>query len=120
MGKNIVLIVEDEVLIALGLKMELKRVGCEVLGPVIRGSEAVALAQHGNPDFILIDIGLVGEIDGIEAARQIGEFSPARVIFTTGHADRDLEKRAMALNPLAYLVKPVDIDEILAVMEQNS
>jgi DNA-binding NarL/FixJ family response regulator len=57
-----------------------------------------------------MDINLIGETDGIEAARLIGP--AAAVIFTTGYTEAETRRRAMELEPLGYLIKPVDIAEV--------
>jgi DNA-binding NarL/FixJ family response regulator len=112
MDKHRVLIIEDEFLIALDLQQKLHRSCFEVCGTAAEGEEAVEIARTTDPDAILMDINLMGPIDGIEAARQIGEFSSAIIIFTTGYQDPGLRERAMALKPAAYLIKPINIIEI--------
>ncbi len=113
-----ILVVEDEALIGLHLEMELKRAGYAVVGPVASGEEAIDMARHEGPDVVLMDIRLMGEMDGIEAARQIGGFSQARIIFTTGYQDSALKERAMALKPLAYLLKPIGVRQIGATLAE--
>jgi len=112
-----ILIVEDEALIALQLEFSLVHAGYEVCGIAGQGEHAIQATREKNPDVILMDIRLPGRMDGIEAAQQIGAFSPAVVIFTTGYADLGLKQRAMALNPAAYLTKPVAIHQINAILE---
>ncbi len=112
MEKLKILIVEDESLIALALKHSLIRAGYEVCELVASGEQAIESAKKESPDVILMDTRLRGGMDGIEAARQIGNFSSATIIFTTGYQYPSLKGRAMALNPAAYLVKPVEIYEI--------
>lgn len=110
------LIIEDETLIALHLKIGLQKAGYAVVGPAVSGREAILLTQQENPDILVVDIRLMGDMDGIEAAQQIRDFSAARIIFTTGYQDADLKQRALVLNPLAYLIKPVnwrDIDSAI-------
>jgi DNA-binding NarL/FixJ family response regulator len=118
MNKIKVLIVEDEALIALQLKMSLKQAGYELCEPVARGEDAIAIARQEKPDVILMDIRLIGDMNGIEAARQIVTFSSAKIIFTTGHSDASLKAHAMELNPTAYLVKPIEISSIQSVLRE--
>jgi DNA-binding NarL/FixJ family response regulator len=66
-----------------------------------------------------MDIRLMGAMDGIEAARQIKVFSSAMLIFTTGYQDPDLRERAMALNPTAYIIKPISWRDIDAIIRSN-
>ncbi len=111
------LIVEDEALIAFQLKTNLTRSGYDVCGVATRGEQAVEAARVENPEVILMDIRLLGVMDGIEAAQHIKVFCPAHIIFTTGYSDPRLKERAMALSPVAYLVKPVSVSQITAALE---
>lgn len=104
-----VLIVEDEVIIAMCLQMELERAGYEVSQNVLTGEEAVKFARQNPPDVILMDIRLAGKIDGIEAARQIQASGPIPIIFMTGYPDKAIEERARSLNPLGFFIKPIPI-----------
>ena len=111
------LIIEDEALIAFQLKVNLTRAGFVVSAIAARGDQAIEAARKDPPDVILVDIRLLGAMDGIEAASQIRQFSSAHIIFTTGYSDPQLKDRAMALNPVAYLVKPVEVSEVIAVLK---
>ena len=103
-----VLLVEDDALIALAMEMQLKREGYSVCSRVATGEDAIVSAQSKAPDIILMDIRLAGNIDGVEASCKIREFSDVPIIFLTGYQDPATEKRAQAVNPLAYLIKPAD------------
>lgn len=107
-----VLIVEDESIIALQLEFKLSKLGYEICQLAASGEEAIRAAKNNLPDVILMDIRLIGAMDGIEAARQISSFSAAKLIFTTGYPDSSLQERAMALKPSAFLIKPVQIQTI--------
>ena len=65
MSASNVLIVEDEVLVARDIQARLTRMGYEVVGTASKGEEAVTMALQTNPDLILMDINLRGEMDGI-------------------------------------------------------
>ena len=80
------------------------------------GEDAVRAAAEERPDLVLMDIRLAGEMDGIEAARQIAAASPAKIAFMTGYSDERIVQRARALNPAAYLVKPVTSEHIHPVI----
>ena len=114
-----ILIVEDEVLIGIQIKTELRRAGYQVIGPVTSGEEAIQHARTEKPDVILMDIRLMGNMDGIEAAREIHAFSSPDIIFTTGYQDVAIKERAMALHPLAYLGKPLSARHIDAVLQKK-
>jgi two-component system, response regulator PdtaR len=111
-GPARILLVEDEVLSALYMKAQLAKMGFQALTTLMTGEEAVASAREDRPDLILMDINLAGEMNGIEAIRRIKEGFEVPVIFITGYSDQEIRERAGRLNPLAFLVKPVDIREL--------
>lgn len=112
-----VLLVEDDVLIALAMEMQLKRKGYSICSKVTTGEEAIASAQSNVPDVILMDIRLAGKIDGVDAAYRIREFSDVSIIFLTGYQDPATEERAQAVNPLAYLIKPADFNTLQMLID---
>lgn len=77
--------------------------------PKDRSEDAVRAAQQHLPDCILMDILLAGEINGIEAAKQIQAQSAIPIIFMTGYPDAAVEGLAKQLNPLGYFIKPVRV-----------
>lgn len=107
-----VLIVEDEAFVAMWLEMELKQVGLQIIRRVASGETAVDVACDEHPDIVLMDIRLAGEMDGIDAATQIGRCCKAALVFMTGYPDKVLEERAAKCNPLAYLIKPIRMDQL--------
>ena len=112
-----ILIVEDENIIALYIKASLLKAGYGVVAIVVSGEEAVESAAIHQPDLILMDIGLQGSIDGIEAARQIVEQSNVPIVFLTAHIDRDTLNRAKATDPFGYLVKPCNNHNLIITIE---
>ena len=114
-----ILLVEDEFLACLHLKTVLANRGYEIVGPASSGEEAIELAAEFEPDLVLMDIRIAGDIDGIEAASRILDRHPVPLIFMSGYQDRDLRDKALALKPLAYLVKPVMIRDIEAAIEKG-
>ncbi|MBD3317444.1 MAG: response regulator [Chitinivibrionales bacterium] len=114
-----VLIVEDEAAMVLALQLRLKAGGFSVCGIASSKDEAVSLATEHLPDFVIMDIRLSGEGDGIDAAREIADGLGTNVIFTTGYAEEDVRKRAMEVEPLAFLVKPFRIAELITIMNRH-
>jgi len=112
-----ILIVEDEVFIAMHLRMELRKSGYEVSGPVVTGEEAITRAAEEQPDIVLMDIRLAGKIDGIEAAREIRAHDDIPIIFMTGYENNEVRERAQQLNPLAYFIKPVSINDLKTAID---
>ncbi len=116
-GKVKLLIVEDELWEVEYTKIVLQGLGYEFCEPVATGEEAIACAMRENPDVILMDIRLIGGIDGIEAAREIRTCQDIPIIFVTGYALDDVRERAMALNPLAFLEKPISREQIKVLID---
>ncbi len=77
--KKKIVVVEDEIIIALDLKLRLEKLGYEVINTVFNGEDALKLAGETNPDLVLMDIQLNGEMDGINVAQQF-------VIYTIYHS----------------------------------
>ena len=71
MKKAKILVVEDQNIVALNIRNKLKNLGYTVTGTASTGEEAIRKADLSNADLVLMDIMLKGEMDGIEAAREI-------------------------------------------------
>jgi DNA-binding NarL/FixJ family response regulator len=102
-----VAIVEDEFLIAAGLSMQLEDLGMTVCGTAASADEAVALAQSQRPAVVLMDVRLVGEKDGIDAALAIHATVGSKVIFVTGSREAATMDRIRMDHPAGVLFKPV-------------
>lgn len=105
-GKKI-LIVEDETIEALDIKNMLESFGYDVPSIELNGEEAVLTAEKIHPDLVLMDIILKGNVDGINAAKQIKDLN-IPVIFLTAHSDNEAVERAKKTEPYGYIVKPYD------------
>lgn len=107
-----ILVVEDEGIVSIDIRNILTRLGYQVTAAAFSGEEAVEKARENQPDLVLMDIGLKGEIDGIQAAIQIKTDSGIPVIFLTGFADENTLSRARDVNPAGYIIKPINEDEL--------
>lgn len=105
MGKELaikVLIIEDELIVALNLSKELAHEGYRVLDLATNEAEAVSIAKSDNPNIILMDINLENGGSGISAAKQIREFCPSPIIYLTAYSsDRTIELVGQT-NPYGY------------------
>jgi DNA-binding LytR/AlgR family response regulator len=101
-----ILIVEDEMLIAANISMQLENLGYEVIGIIPRGKEALNALKIDKPDLVLMDINIKGDMDGIETATQMQLESPSPIIYLTANTDDATFTRAKATNPYAFLSKP--------------
>ena len=112
-----ILIVEDEGIVAQDLKEALSRLGYRITGIASEGTQAVAMAEQLQPELVVMDVGLRGEVDGIQAARMMQEHSHVPIIFLTGHRDSETLQRAVLTGPLGYLIKPFQEDELRCAIE---
>jgi 1,2-diacylglycerol 3-beta-glucosyltransferase len=112
------LIVEDEAIIVLSLRRQLLEAGFEICAAVATGEDAVEAVRESQPTVVLMDILLAGEMDGLQAAREIRSISNAAIVFTTGYQDPKIRAEALALSPLGYLNKPVTRQSLEAVLSQ--
>ena len=101
-----ILIVEDEVVVAMEIRRKLEAMGHDVLGIVSTGEEAVENAGHTQPDFVLMDIRLAGRMDGTEAAKRIHDLYDIPVVYLTAHGDEKTLQKAKLAEPFCYLMKP--------------
>ncbi len=112
-----VLIVEDESIVALDLKLQLQELGYRVVGVAASGEEALELVGRKAPDLVLMDVRLQGAMDGIAAAEVIRREHGLPLIFLTSHSDDDTVQRAARTAPYGYLTKPYQIRELRAGIE---
>ena len=101
-----ILIVEDEMLIAANIAMQLESIGYEIIGIIPRGQEAINTVKSDKPDLVLMDINLKGEMDGIETATLMQVDGHIPIIYLTANTDDISFNRAKATNPYAFLSKP--------------
>jgi PAS domain S-box-containing protein len=107
-----VLIVEDEALMARILHESLQQLGYSVLGTALSGEEAVQRVAETQPDLVLMDIKLQGEMDGVQAAEQIRTRFDIPVIYLTGCSDDATLQRAKLTEPYGYILKPFERREL--------
>jgi len=108
MLKARILVVEDERLVALALEQCLKAIGHEVVALATAGQEAIRRAGELEPDLVLMDIRLRGELDGIEAAVRIHDGYGIPVGYLTAYSDDNTLERARAARPYGYVLKPFE------------
>jgi len=110
-----ILVAEDESLIRLGLRRILEESNYHVVA-VPDGRTAVKLARQTGPDLAILDIKMPG-LDGLEVARQIYARRPLPIVLLTAYGDRELIEQATDLPIMAYLMKPVNEQELLATLQ---
>lgn len=112
-----ILIVEDEVSVALELDELLSSHNYDIVGIAASASEACSMAQTDIPDLILMDIKIPGEMDGIDVAIKVKQQFGIRSLFSTGHGKSEFVERAKEADPLGYILKPLNEIQILAAVE---
>jgi diguanylate cyclase (GGDEF)-like protein/PAS domain S-box-containing protein len=111
------LIVEDEKIVARDLQSALEDLGYCVPAIANTGTIAIQKASELQPDLILMDIRLLGEMDGISTAQTIREQLDIPVVYLTAHSDESTLARAKLTHPYGYLIKPFEERELRAVVE---
>ena len=117
MATTKILIVDDEIIIARELESRLTNLGYDVPGIAASGKEAIRLVEETDPDLVLMDIVLKGDMDGIEAAAAIRKRRSVPVIYLTAYTDETTLQRARITEPFAYVVKPFSERELRANIE---
>jgi len=117
MDRTRVLVVEDQPLAAKDVDATLSVMDYEVPEIVRKGEEAIERAAELDPDVVLMDIELAGEMDGIEAAQRIQDEHDVPIVFLTAHTEPDTVGRAKQFGPYGYISKPVDAIELRTAIE---
>ena len=117
--KKRILIVEDEVLIAMIMEECLIVEGYEVVGVASKGEDALEYAETHKPDLIIMDIFLKGEIDGIETTEHINEHHDVPVIYLTSNTDLPTYKRAGKTAHYGYYEKPLTALELQKAVQST-
>lgn len=112
-----ILLVEDDAIARLDIQVALERSGYEVAGYATTGEAGIELADSLNPDLVLMDIQLAGDMDGVEAASEIRRRFDIPIIYLTVVVDDDTLHWAKISGPYGYLLKPVDHNELKSAIE---
>ena len=117
MRKRIVMVVEDELIVAEDLTHWLASLGYTVGARAATGQEAVQRCEATRPDLILMDILLPGDMDGIEAAEIIRQRFDIPVVYITASSDDATLSRAKVTEPFGYILKPFDERGLYSTIE---
>lgn len=115
--RPIVLVVEDEFIIANSLCLQVEEMGYEVCGTAATAAEAVELAHTHRPDVVLMDVRLKGPEDGVDAALAIHRFVGSKVIFITGSREPATMARIELDHPSGVLFKPIYGQQLRVAVE---
>lgn len=112
-----ILIVEDESIVAMDIADKLEKLGYEVVDLVDSGELAIETVADKQPDLVLMDIVLQGDIDGIQTAEYIKTNFQIPVVYLTAYADKNTLERAKITEPYGYILKPFKEAELNATIE---
>ena len=112
-----ILVVEDETIVARDIQQSLTRLGYDVPTTATSGEEAIRMTKEIDPDLILMDIVLKGQMDGVETVRQINRQFDVPVIYLTAYADDSTLERAKTTSPAGYMLKPFHPNELRPTIE---
>lgn len=114
-----IMVVEDDMIIAADISMQLTQLGYNVSAILPKGEDALAQLQHSQPDIILMDVGLKGDLDGVDTAQEILSNYDIPVIFLTANSDPETFRRAKHTRPFAFITKPfeaIDLERSLELL----
>ena len=113
-----ILIIEDETIISFGYRLQLERMGFEVMGTARSSEEAEELLRDGRPDLIIMDIYLKGPKTGLELAQEIHAKDPIPILFLTASTKPEVVSAIRALKNCEYLSKPINSDSLEDVLQR--
>lgn len=111
-----ILIVEDEGIVAKDIQNRLEDLGHTVIDLASSGEEAIQKTEAAQPDLVLMDIVLKGDMDGVKAAEQIRNRFDIPVVYLTAYANENTFGRAVITEPHGYIVKPFRDIELLTTI----
>ncbi|MBL7947207.1 MAG: response regulator [Flavobacteriales bacterium] len=113
-----ILIIEDETIISFGYRLQLERMGFEVIGTARSSEDAEALLAQEKPDLIIMDIYLKGTKNGLELAQEIHAREPIPVLFLTASTKPEVIAAIGQLKDCTYLSKPINADSLEDVLHR--
>lgn len=102
------IIVEDNLILSILYENMMKEMVFKTIGEIRDGESAVKLIRKYSPDVVIMDILLEGDMDGIQAAHQVRDFTDVPILFITGNSDDHHSERAKRVSNSSFLVKPIN------------
>lgn len=107
-----IFIVEDESIVSLEIQSRLNYLGFEIAGTADNGEDAIRKILESEPDLVMMDIKIKGNLDGIQTAAKIKEQLDVPIVYLTAFADDATVERAKVTDPFGYLIKPFEEREL--------
>jgi len=117
---NSILIVEDEMIIAANIALQLTELGYQIAGIIPRGEDVLTHLKQSTPDLILLDINLKSDLDGIDIAKLLQKDYSIPIIYLTANSDEVNFNRAKSTHPYAFIAKPFTKTELYRAIELAS
>ncbi len=117
MKNSRILLIEDEALVGIEIKSSLQRLGYTRTDLVKSGEEALEEVQQQTPALILMDLNLEGNMNGIEATREIHEeHGDVPVVFLTAYSSDSIIEQIRDTEALGYVIKPIDDSDLETIV----
>lgn len=113
-----VLIVEDDMILSMVEERLVKKLGYNVVAKVQSGSEAIKKVSENNPDVIIMDISLKGDMDGVETMREIRKKVDTPVIFLSGRSSEEEDELTGGISYSDFLTKPISSGDLKGPMQK--
>ena len=111
------LLVEDEAIVAMDMADQLSQLGYHVVAAADNGPEALRLAAEHQPDLVLMDVHIKGDMDGVDTAAALMGQQHTPVLYLTAFTDTATVHRAAATAPYGYVAKPFHMKELRAAID---
>ena len=109
---------EEEVRTSIIRKIDWQDAGFEVIGDAENGKEALEKIEQNEPDVVLTDIRMP-YMDGLEMAENIRQRYPSiKIVIFSGFDEFEYAKKAIKLNVIEYILKPVNVEELTAILKK--
>jgi two-component system, LuxR family, sensor kinase FixL len=115
--KPLILVVEDEKVVAIDITRTLRSLGYDISPPVASGEEALERLKKSRPDLILLDVRLEGDLDGIETAEIIRSEYQIPYIYLSTFSDEETLSRAKRTEPYGYITKSSHKNDLHSMIE---
>ncbi len=113
-----ILIVEDDYLISYLMESYVNNKKYQLIGTADSCEKALEIVKKEIPDVVLMDVRIDGDKDGIDTAILINQISNVPIIYATGNNDPRTLQRASETNMIGFLVKPIDKEELLKILNK--
>jgi len=117
MSNATILVVEDENIVAKDIQISLRKLGYAVPAIATSGRSAIEKAAEFSPDLVLMDIHLKGDMDGVEAGKELHARFNVPVIYLTAYSDENTLERAKLTEAVGYLLKPFKARELHTMIQ---